>query len=555
MIAFGSFSAVSATEFIDEQWTPTDPQGEGLRSLYIADGATLNREPSNLRSMFFQNGQQVASYQCESLDSPKCIEATDIIATAVLPPCDAVFVSNCIESVYAIDPAGVKIEGVNPVYYPTSVKTNFAASAKNNLPHGGSATIWSIPNVVHGGNSSNYVVQVFTQSGLRKQLGEPVINQTFSIYQLTAAIIPVTQVSGSFNQQVVEDSSSLKNGATYGIGSPSRQEWRNCAIVGDGDCQLKEKFPEGYRFGLSLRIARPIKGWVHGRIFDPEVNISIASDGSQRIGVLASPVVVPVVGEWFKWDELTEPIKEYILAGRIQGGAGSNETRFLATGRYQEMVGSSGIGAINALSLWLPQLKDKASASPTVWAFSNLSDSELELADSCIRNATDLAGFVTTNATAYSAGPPVFNRETMSLDYTVIAPHYTSKGAVFKGSYDLRIKSSIARCIYGFTNAPIQATISIISSDGTAQVATEQIREKDGWISLSAKGFEYSSPTIRVNLSQEAPPAPEPTATPTTSIKPVAKKSSITCTKGKVVKKVTAVKPKCPTGFKKKVSS
>jgi hypothetical protein len=27
---------------------------------------------------------------------------------------------------------------------------------------------------------------------------------------------------------------------------------------------------------------------------------------------------------------------------------------------------------------------------------------------------------------------------------------------------------------------------------------------------------------------------------------------TITCLKGKVTKKVTAVKPKCPTGFKKK---
>jgi hypothetical protein len=30
------------------------------------------------------------------------------------------------------------------------------------------------------------------------------------------------------------------------------------------------------------------------------------------------------------------------------------------------------------------------------------------------------------------------------------------------------------------------------------------------------------------------------------------KKSTITCIKGKLTKKVTAVKPKCPTGYKKK---
>ena len=33
---------------------------------------------------------------------------------------------------------------------------------------------------------------------------------------------------------------------------------------------------------------------------------------------------------------------------------------------------------------------------------------------------------------------------------------------------------------------------------------------------------------------------------------PVAKKTTIICVKGKLTKKVTAVKPKCPTGYKKK---
>jgi S1-C subfamily serine protease len=41
-----------------------------------------------------------------------------------------------------------------------------------------------------------------------------------------------------------------------------------------------------------------------------------------------------------------------------------------------------------------------------------------------------------------------------------------------------------------------------------------------------------------------------PTATPTATA--VKKKTTITCAKGKVVKKITAVKPKCPTGYKKK---
>jgi len=77
-------------------------------------------------------------------------------------------------------------------------------------------------------------------------------------------------------------------------------------------------------------------------------------------------------------------------------------------------------------------------------------------------------------------------------------------------------------------------------------VATTLIREKNGWITLSANGFTFSSPTIRVVLSQEAE------ATPAASPTPLIKKTTISCVKGKATRKVTALKPRCPAGFKKK---
>jgi hypothetical protein len=47
-------------------------------------------------------------------------------------------------------------------------------------------------------------------------------------------------------------------------------------------------------------------------------------------------------------------------------------------------------------------------------------------------------------------------------------------------------------------------------------------------------------------------PTPTPSATVVATVKPAAKKTTITCVKGKTSKKVTAVKPKCPAGYKKK---
>jgi hypothetical protein len=59
---------------------------------------------------------------------------------------------------------------------------------------------------------------------------------------------------------------------------------------------------------------------------------------------------------------------------------------------------------------------------------------------------------------------------------------------------------------------------------------------------------------VKVRLSQEkAVVASAPTPTPSVAAKPAAAvKTSITCLKGKISKKITAVNPSCPKGYKKK---
>jgi hypothetical protein len=86
-------------------------------------------------------------------------------------------------------------------------------------------------------------------------------------------------------------------------------------------------------------------------------------------------------------------------------------------------------------------------------------------------------------------------------------------------------------------------------------VATVVVSQKDKWIHLGAYGFTFSSPTLKVKFTQvaEAVVTPSPTPIPTPSVNTVVpKKTVIVCMKGKVVRKVTAVNPKCPAGYKKK---
>ncbi|MFM8960937.1 MAG: hypothetical protein ACKOGQ_00005, partial [Actinomycetota bacterium] len=118
-----------------------------------------------------------------------------------------------------------------------------------------------------------------------------------------------------------------------------------------------------------------------------------------------------------------------------------------------------------------------------------------------------------------------------------------------RGTYDLALRSEFARCLYGFTDAPIRANVSITSSDGSSQnIATESLRTNadKSWIYLSASGFTFSSPTIKVKLLQDTP-----SVTPVAA-KPIVRKVTIKCVKGKQAKVVTGSNPQCPKGYSQK---
>jgi len=170
----------------------------------------------------------------------------------------------------------------------------------------------------------------------------------------------------------------------------------------------------------------------------------------------------------------------------------------------------------------------------------------------CYKDKTKILGLVTTNASTYDPGPPSFDGT--SLNYRVGGAHHLADGKTLtRGSYDLALRSEFARCLYGFSNAPLGASISVLSSDGTTQeISTESLREDANrqWLYLSAKNFTFSSPTIRIKLVQKAEigAVAKPAAKSTKS----APRTTITCVKGKTVKKVTGANPKCPSGYKKK---
>jgi hypothetical protein len=222
---------------------------------------------------------------------------------------------------------------------------------------------------------------------------------------------------------------------------------------------------------------------------------------------------------------------------------------------------SAGEYAIQDFNKWIPFMSDKAQALQSRWSFGTIGGEQIFNGKSlkqCL-STKNVAGIVMTNATVYQDGPPSWNSIDTSLDYKVAAPHFTPTGKEFQGNYQLRINSDFARCIYGLKNVPLTATVSVIGNEGTSKIATSSISMSANWINFNVSGFTFSTPTIKVQLAEaknEVTVELKNDATPNTAVMPTTaqspKKTSITCVKGKVAKKVTAVKPKCPAGYKKK---
>jgi hypothetical protein len=508
---------------------------------------------------------------CRSTEDPRCTSET-LDYSAVLPTCGPISNVFCIEDFGVVSESGEKSSAKFQRYFANQALNKFEANEKLKLPFGSSGSLFELPNAPHDGGNL-YYISVLTEGQVNKNSGA-------NLGKLSIQIHPVKLETVIWGTSAEDDAgySVEKNGGNgHTIG-----QWRRAgngfsgnnycvaASVKENLCAQRYSFPANKKLYLKLKLQNKPLGWLHGRINKPEVEVSEAN-GLYNLSVSAFPVAVPVVYKMYRYPEMPQALKDAydIKTGQYkpqvansvqqptdapQGCGRSACTEDPMTRNVIILPSPSSKFGMDQLKLWLPFVEDKASALLGTWSLRTLEGNETSGAQSCFTNGDKgVTGIVTTNATQYSAGPPTLNKSEGTLEYQVAAPHFSTKGDEFLGTYDLIMRSDVARCVYGFSAAPVRASLSVVNDKGDQKVATEILGEKNGWLYLSAGGFTYSSPTIKVKLEQDAPaPVATPTPTPSASAKPVIKAVTITCIKGKTSKKVTAVTPKCPAGYKKK---
>lgn len=536
-------SSTAADSSFTPNYSPIEIDYPGTNVVFHV-GEANPQFKSDLFTFSSGRGRQI---WCRSMEDADCSfdGQSSALAATLLPPCENDSSTNCI--------AGVHITPQNGQSKATTLVKEIGgytipANPSKGYIGGRSASVWSVE-----GSATAATPQV--KYLVAAQYGESWNgrNQAFEVVKLTVSVYPIVEKAGDFfADRWATDAERASAANTQFAGTPlqfipkvkqgmSANDLRECLVFDDKYCAQHSVFEEGMRIKVDLRVTNELGGWFHGRIKDPLITIQQTTPTSNLVSVDAEAIMIPRLAHVVEHNSLDE-IEGNLFSQTFWGGAAPRE---LYAGPLADS-GANGFAFVNALR---EKVGDASAGSTSTWNFTSISAGS---GSDCLNQTGKVLGIVSTNATVFESTAPKFDDG--QLAYKVSGLHFQKdKKTENLGTYDLVINSDVARCLYGFTKAPISASVSI-TGGSDQKIATTVVNEKNGWLKLAAYGFTYSEKVLQVKLSQaeEVKPTPTPTASAPATVKPVAKKITISCVMGKTSKKVTAIKPTCPTGYKKK---
>ncbi len=470
---------------------------------------------------------------CDEFNQRGCnLDANaDLSVNSILPVCTGV-IENCIKTLEFVKSNGEIVKANFTRYFKGKT---FKGVDELGMPGGSRASLWEAPGITNLGGTDQYVVNV--------RLNWNYFKGVASVSNFSASVFAVKgKTDARFKEPTI-----YVGPAAYGVFSSVTESGEitydgSCAATEEGFCAERVDFAPGTRIKLDMQLSNKVTGWLHGRIAKPDISVTPLNNLFNTLSVAADTVDVPTMYGQFKKSEMSADFLSNYDKSRGLG-------RGVVVESFWKQFYPAAPFASQLITTFAEKVENKASEVNGFWNLSSIGNNS---DNKCLSDTSQLVGFVTTNAMAYSGNAPSWDGET--LEYRVAGLHLLPDGkSLASGSYDLAMRSEAARCLYGFSNAPISASISVTSADGEPKIATTVLNEKNGWLYLAAYGFSFSAPKIKVKLSQESPkivaPTPSATASPTAT-KAVIK--TIKCVKGKTVKTIKGVKPKCPAGYKSK---
>lgn len=387
----------------------------------------------------------------------------------VLPICGTV-VENCVEGLSV----GSSTSMQAAAYRGSAYGFEFVGNPSLGIPRGSGPSYFDSP-VAHSAGNRYAVVAVMGFSAFQGQV---------NINEFSVRVYPVQERSGS---QRFPFATVCETADNKGLGV-CIQHVDECVYQLEGTCAHGQEFLPDTRFGVSLKLSNQVSGWFRGRLKDPNIKVEPIDSTYSKVEVSGEPVIVP-----------------RLVASYITGQDGPD-----ILGRPQDnshggpftIFNSASLRAIEIVNGLRPVTKDLATAVNSNWMINSIpAGAAAGQAAGCFSDRSRLLGVVTTNSMAYTGTVPDYKDGYLS--YRVAGMHFLPDGATEAiGTYDLVMRSDVARCVYGFSKAPVSATIQIVGSGGEEKVATTIVSERDGWLKLAAYGFTFSEKEIRVTLDQ-----------------------------------------------------
>jgi hypothetical protein len=398
-------------------------------------------------------------------------------ANAILPFCESASQENCVES--------LALAGADGVFEQASFLRHVGTKAlpgirSQGLMAGGSTPLFE-SSVVHSGGKGTYAANVVAQIEYDR------ITRSFVARSINVGVYGYSELrSPEINAPTLVDTvtDSGRKFASFTGASPAGCKWSE-----DGACGKFENFAPGVMLKLAIRVPDTITGWFRGRLKSPVIDVKKFSRSNSRIEVSAEPVAV---ARFFAVASLTNTTAAQQKEIREHGGS---PRQFQGGGTVYPFAHW---GSFYWIEMFRKLANDKAITTTTHWSFSTIDNAS---GNPCLASKSRLLGIVTTNATMYNGIVPSFRRG--QLNYEVSGMHYLPDGSLSLGTYDLVMRSEVARCLYGFRKAPINATVSVVNNKGERSTATTVVAEKNGWLRLAAYGFTFSKKTIKVKLNQK----------------------------------------------------
>jgi len=400
---------------------------------------------------------------------------SEVLGFLVMPACERASSENCIESLQVYK---VGDDPVDASYLGEAPGISIPANSTVGIPRSSMPSLWKAEGLNHLGGQDTYAVQFLQEIEIKAG--------KLSFDFLSVTVMPYTELA---------DPSAKTISTVESTDSKGRKIFRNesnlqgNAWVGDGVRGELENFAPDTRVSVTIRAPKAHAGWFKGRISKPDIAIKSFNARNNRITVDASVVEVPRIAAAVTLDQWTPALSEIWERGK----------KFLEDGQSGS-VGSS----VEDNSKWVKALtraaNDTAAGTSTVWNYSTL-PSWARGNSPCLSDSSRVIGVVSTNAAVYDGKAPLFRNG--FLNYEVSGMHYLPDGTTkARGSYDLVIRSDVARCLYGFPKAPLSATVQVVNEKGNKTFATSVVGEKNGWLKLGAYNFTFSNKVVKVKITR-----------------------------------------------------